>query len=92
MFMVLHYGIGDRSQHQNSQQDVQFILQTYEGAVGEGDDKTERLPHTVVGKRCLFVPGEEDTVKSCKTEGKGPTEIKSRCLSSVIITILNNHD
>lgn len=70
VFVVLHYGISDDGQHQNGQQYVQFILQTQEGAVGERDYKTKRLPHTIVSKCCLFVPGEEDAIKSCRTESR----------------------
>lgn len=58
VFTVLHYRVSDDCQNQKSQQDVQFVLQAYKRAVGEGDDKTKRLPHPVVGERCLFVPGE----------------------------------
>ena len=70
VFIVLHYGVGDHGQHQNCQQDVEFILQAQKGAVGEGDDKTKRLPHTVISKRCLFLPGEQDAINSCRTESR----------------------
>lgn len=66
VFVVLHDGVGDGGQQQDGQQDVEFILQAYEGAVGEGDDETKWLPHAVVGERRLFVPGEEDAIKSCR--------------------------
>lgn len=41
VFVVLHYGVCDDGEQQNAQQDVQFILQAYEGAVGEGDNESE---------------------------------------------------
>lgn len=69
VLVVLHYGVGDHANHQNSQHDVQFILHAQEGAVGEGDDETKRLPHAVVGKGGLLVPREEDAIKSCNRAG-----------------------
>lgn len=41
VLMVLHYRIRNDGEHQKHEQDVQFILQAYEGAVGEGDNETE---------------------------------------------------
>lgn len=68
VLVILHYGVGYDRQHQNSDQDVDFVLQAQKRAVGEGDDETEGLPHPVVGERCLLVPREKDAVKSCKID------------------------
>lgn len=67
VLVVLYDGVGDAGQHQDAQQDVEFILQAQEGAVGEGDDEAQGLPHAVVGKRCFFVSWEKDPVQSCRT-------------------------
>lgn len=85
-FVKLHDGVGDDGQQQDGQQDVQFVLQAQEGAVGEGDDETQRLPHTVVSKCCLFVPGEEDAIKSCGT-GRS-TEWRLRPPAALIICVI----
>lgn len=37
----LHHWVCDRGQQQNGEHNVQFNLQTDEGAVGEGDDKAQ---------------------------------------------------
>ena len=69
-FVILHDGVREDGEHQDRQQDVQFGLQTQEGAVGEGDNETQGLPHPVVSERSLFVPRKEDPVKSCGTESR----------------------
>lgn len=41
VLIELHHGVCDRGQQQNSKYNVQFNLQTDEGAVGEGDDEAQ---------------------------------------------------
>lgn len=67
-FVGFDDGVGDDGERQDGQQDVEFVLQTQEGAVGEGDDEAQGFPHAVVGERRFFVPGEEDPVKGCGTD------------------------
>lgn len=66
VFMELYDGVGDGGHQQDGQHDVEFILQAQEGAVGEGEDEAQGLPHAVVGKRCFFVSWEKDPIKSCR--------------------------
>lgn len=68
VLVVFDHRVGDDGQNQNRQQDVELVLQAQEGAVGEGDDEAQRLPHAVVGEGRLLLPGEEDAVQSCEEE------------------------
>lgn len=41
VLIELHHGVCDHGQQQNSKYNVQFNLQTDEGAVGKGDDEAQ---------------------------------------------------
>lgn len=85
MLMVLDDGVGDRGEHQQREQDVQFVLQTQEVAVGEAGEEPQRLPYSVVAERCLFVLGEEDPVACWRTGKTNTTQSFNQTLMIVSI-------
>lgn len=87
----LHHGVCNHGQQQNGEHNVQFNLQTDKGAVGEGDDEAQWVPHAIVGERCLFVLREEDSIEGCRTVGRS-TQIRRRSFLSSIRVLIHRQD
>ena len=67
MVMVLHHEVGDHGENEHGQEDVQLDGETDEGAVCECYDEAQGFPHAVVGKRCLLVISEQNSIECCNS-------------------------
>lgn len=65
MVSVFHYQVGNHGEYKHGQHNVELDGEADEVTVCECYDKAQRLPHAVVGKRCLLVIREQNSIQCC---------------------------